>query len=644
MGYNIAVQIAEVIMVKIIKQGAYYQNGKLEKESQAFMTSDKKEKAVKNTISYKILKTHGGKDGGVAFDSLLSDVGASDYDFGILNGILSLGLDKFTVPYTLVGGSSDVVGAGTALNAAQKFGADFVPASVASASYYLAESGAKQGDLILTSYGVTAGAVGAMCVAGSDYDFLAQFLRMPYDLGNKEIIGVYVRGKLRRGVGAIDAGLSFLKAFENIDVSGKIFEFFGAGVQNLSLESRIVIDSIVRETGCLATVWETEDAAPVQPAFYDGGATLDLTRTEPMVSVFDDIYTLEEFLRAEELPCDEDVLCRNNKGEVYLSGGLIDGIVGGTFENIAEFAEILRGSKVTGDYRLYPVSRSVYHELAEGGYLSLLSEEGVTVGEPVNANDLYDAAPACAVAGRYAPLRLDSKTLAISAANGGKLTSALEYKEIKRLRKYTIQKDSYASVYMGAGKPVKNMKADLDYAYAFPAQEPLPENLIAKFSCIYNAVDGEGDWSYTEADGESRYFGGSEKIAKTLGDFTPAKNTQYSYAVAAIEPEDVCYDVCDEKMIAVCIAKSQYSDEEIQMLINEGTIPLMVDKPAFKMDDLLYLEGIAGAIKRKEERIVAKLISKRKMRDIVLTFAPLTDEQRKILLAGGFIGCYKKTK
>ena len=80
------------------------------------------------------------------------------------------------------------------------------------------------------------------------------------------------------------------------------------------------------------------------------------------------------------------------------------------------------------------------------------------------------------------------------------------------------------------------------------------------------------------------------------------------------------------------------------MLVNEGTIPLTVDKLAFKMDDLLYLEGLAGAIKRKEERIVAKLISKRKMRDIVLTFAPLTDEQRKILLAGGFIGCYQKTK
>ena len=631
-------------MVKLIKQGAYYQNGKLEKESQAFMTSDKKEKAIKNTLSYSILKAHAAKEGGVMFDALLSDVGSPDYSLGILKGIVSLGLDKFTLPYTLLAGNADVLSAQSTLEAAKKFGGNYVPANVAAPSFYLTECGAKKGDMLLTSFGATAGAVGAMCVAGSDYDYLSQFLGMPYDLGNKEIIGVYVRGKLRRGVGAIDVGLSFLKALEGTDTTNKIFEFFGSGVQNLSMESRIVIDSIVRETGCLATVWETEDTAPVQPAFYDGGATLDLTRTEPMISVYDEIYTLEEFMSAEELPCDSDLLVRNEKGEIYLRGGLIDGTLGGTFENLAEFAELLRGTKVEGDYRVYPVSRSVYHELAEGGYLSLLSEEGVTVGEPVCANDLYDAAFACAVAGRYASLRLDSKTLGVSASLGGKLTSALEYKEIKRLRRYAVQKETYTGIYLGAGKPVKDMKTDCDYAYAFPEQEQLPENLITKFSCIYNASDGASDWSYVEADGAGRYFEGSDQITKTLGEFKPAKNTQCSYAAAAIEPEDICDDICEEKMIALCITKEEYSPEEIQMLVNEGAVPCTVDKIAFRMDELIYLEGLASAIKNKDKQIAVKQISKRKTRDIVLNFAPLTDEQRKILLAGGFIGCYKKKK
>lgn len=638
-------------MVKVIKQGVYYQNSKIEKESQAFMTSDKKEKAIKNTLSYSILKAHGDK--AITFDSLLSDAGELTYNYEILSGVLSLGLDGFTVPYTIVAGGQDVMSARNEYEAAKKFGGDFVPAGVAGASFYLSESKAKRGEMILTSFGVSAGANGAMCVSGSNYDFLAQFLRMPYALEDKEIVGVFMKGRLRRGVGAVDAGLSFLKAFENIDATDKIFEFCGPGVSNLSMESRIVIDNIVRETGCFATVWETEGAAPKQPAFYDGGVSFDLTRVEPMISVTDDImhpedtkiFTVEEFLNFENLPCKPDLLARNGDGNVCLNGGLIDGIIGGTFENVAEFAEILRGAKVKGDYRVCPVSRSVYKALAESGYLALLCEEDVSVGEVAAANDSYDFVTACAVAGRDAVLRLDARTLAVSALEGGKLTSALEYKkEIKRLRKYTVNKDSYASVYRGAGKPDKNMQT-LDFTYAFPVQEPLPENLLMKFSCVYGTnKERDWDWSYPEADGEGRYFDGSEQIAKALGIFMPAANTRYSYAAASVYPDNVCDDICDEKMIAVCIAKEAYSDEEIKMLVNDGVVPLLAEKINFKIDELLYIEGIAEAIRRKENRVVAKLVTRRKTRDAVLCFAPLTEEQRKILLAGGFIAYYKKKR
>lgn len=124
----------------------------------------------------------------------------------------------------------------------------------------------------------------------------------------------------------------------------------------------------------------------------------------------------------------------------------------------------------------------------------------------------------------------------------------------------------------------------------------------------------------------------------------PAGGTRGSYAVASVCPEDICEEISEEKMVAVCIAKEPYSAEETEALVNDGTVPLLTDKIAYKTDDLLYLEGVAGAIKQKEERIVAKIISKRKIRDVVLNFAPLNEEQRKILLAGGFIGYYSQKK
>ena len=49
-------------MVKLIKQGVYYTEGRVVKEAQAFFTSDKKEAAVRNTLSYAILKAHNAGD------------------------------------------------------------------------------------------------------------------------------------------------------------------------------------------------------------------------------------------------------------------------------------------------------------------------------------------------------------------------------------------------------------------------------------------------------------------------------------------------------------------------------------------------------------------------------------------------------
>lgn len=630
-------------MIKVIKQGIYYQNGKIEKEAQAFMTTDKKEKAVKNTLTYSILKAHGGQTGGVLFDSLLSDVNELDYDRAILSGVQSLGLNGFTIPYTLAAGGADVLCAAAALEAAEAFGGTFVGSGVASASFYLNDCGAKRGDMILTSFGVSAGATGAMCVAGEEYDFLSQCLRMPFALGEKEIVGVFVKGKLRRGVGAIDVGLSFLNAFDEIDARDKIFEFFGPGVANLSLESRIVIDRIVRETECFSTVWETEASAPAQPAFYDGGVGIDLTRVEPMISVSGKIYPLDEFMR-EEISSPESEFLRRVKGEAYLNGGLIDGVVGGTFENIAEFAEILRGAKVGGDYRVCPVSRSVYRELAKSGYLNLLCEEGVSIGEVGAANQLYDLAAACATAGRRALIRLDARTLALSALRGGKLCSALEYeKEIKRIKKYVASQEDY-DVVSFFGKQNEDLKRELGDFEEIPAQEALPENLVSKFVCVYGANDETNDWSYPEADEAGRYFDGDEEIVKAMGSFVPARNTRYSYAAASVYPDEICGAVCKDKMIAICIAKEPYSDREIRSLVNAGAVPLVADKIAYRADEFVYIEGLADAIKRKEDRIMAKLVSKRKVRDVALRFAPLDAEQRKTLLAGGFVGYHKKKR
>ncbi|MDE6274072.1 MAG: hydratase, partial [Clostridiales bacterium] len=72
-------------------------------------------------------------------------------------------------------------------------------------------------------------------------------------------------------------------------------------------------------------------------------------------------------------------------------------------------------------------------------------------------------------------------------------------------------------------------------------------------------------------------------------------------------------------------------------LINWGMIPFTTEKITLKAGDYLYIENIATAIKGGDDRVVAKVFSKGKSYDIALHTGTLTDDERKIILAGCLI-------
>ncbi|MBO5327778.1 MAG: hydratase, partial [Clostridia bacterium] len=82
-------------MVKLIKGGVYYTEGKLLKESVAFMVEAKKQKAIKGTIAYNILSAHNVGDEEnlkIKFDAMASH----DITYvGIIQTAKASGLEKF---------------------------------------------------------------------------------------------------------------------------------------------------------------------------------------------------------------------------------------------------------------------------------------------------------------------------------------------------------------------------------------------------------------------------------------------------------------------------------------------------------------------------------------------------------------------
>ena len=739
-------------MVKLIKQGVYYMDGRIVKESQAFFTQDKKEEAVKNTLSYAILKAHNAGDEEnlkIRFDAIASH----DITYvGIIQTAKASGLTSFPIPYTLTNCHNSLCAVGGTINeddhvfglsAAQKYGGDYVPAHLAVIHQYMRECAAKCGAMILGSDSHTRyGALGTMAVGEGGPELVKQLLKQTYDVKRPPVIAVYLKGRLRKGVGPQDVAIALVKAaFASGFVKNKILEFVGPGIANLSMDYRIGIDVMTTETTCLSSIWETDEKTHeyfaihgregdykelkvTQPAYYDGAVTIDLSRVEPMIALPfhpSNAYTIREFLanpveilkkveeQGRKIKGDDSFTLTDKvrDGKVYVDQGVIAGCAGGGYENVAEAAEILRGGSVgTGAFALsvYPASQPVYKALTEGGYVSTLFDAGVIVktafcGPCFGAGDV-PANNALSIRhttrnfenregskpaqGQLAAVALmDARSIAATAANGGVLTSALDYNYNKRIRKYRFDGKIYENrVYHGVGNP--DPAAQLVYGpniADWPEQIALDKNLLMKVvSVLKDPVtttdelipSGETssyrsnpmklaefalsrkDPGYVArakavmADEKARRETGAlpEEVSKDLGGFVPGEGTIYGSVVVSNKPGDGSAREqaasCQRVLGGVANICIEYATKRYRSnLINWGMLPFTAKKIDLKVGDYLCIPNIADAVATGEERVVAKVISGGKTHDIALELGTLTAEERKILLAGCLINYNK---
>ena len=739
-------------MVKLIKSGVYYMEGRIVKESQAFMTSDKKERAQKNTVTYSVLKAHNEGDGEnlrIRFDEITSH----DITYvGIIQTAKASGLKEFPIPYTLTNCHNSLCAVGGTINeddhvfglsAAKKYGGDYVPAHLAVIHQYMRECSAKCGAMILGSDSHTRyGALGTLAVGEGGPELVKQLLKQTYDVKRPDTVVVYLKGKLRKGVGPQDVALDLIRAtFASGFLKNKILEFVGPGIEGLSMDYRNGIDVMTTETTCLSSIWETDEKTreyyrehgregaykkltAVQPAYYDGAVVIDLSRVEPMIALPfhpSNAYTIREFLenplellkKAEEqgrkIKGDDGFTLTDKvkDGKVYVDQGVIAGCAGGTYENIAEAAEILKGKSVgAGGFALnvYPASQPVYKCLTENGYSAMLMESGAILktafcGPCFGAGDV-PATGALSVRhttrnfenregskpaqGQLAAVALmDARSIAATAANGGVLTSALDYEYSKRIKKYKFDGKIYASrVYHGIGKPQKSEELVYGPNIAdWPEQIALGKHLLMKVVSVLkdpvtttDELIPSGETSsyrsnpfklsgFALSRKDPAYVGRAKavreeelsrretgalpaSVLKELGGFVPEEGTIYGSVVVSNKPGDGSAREqaasCQRVLGGVANICKEYATKRYHSnLVNWGMLPFTCEKPDFKTGDYVYVAEIADAVKRGENRVVAKVISKGKVRDIVLSLADFTDDEKAILLAGCLINFNK---
>ena len=471
---------------------------------------------------------------------------------GIIQTARASGLEKFPIPYVLTNCHNSLCAVGGTINeddhmfgltCAKKYGGIYVPPHQAVIHQFAREMLSGGGKMILGSDSHTRyGALGTMAMGEGGPELVKQLLNKTYDIKMPGVVGVYMTGTPRKGVGPQDIALAIIgEVFDRGYVKNKVMEFVGPGVANLSVDYRIGVDVMTTETTCLSSIWRTDDKVreyydihgrveeyrelnPADVTYYDGMIEINLDEIKPMIAMPfhpSNTYTIEE-LNANLMDILDDCEKRAKvsldgqveftlkdkvrNGKLYVDQGIIAGCAGGGYENITDAADILRGTSIGADeftLSVYPASTPIYMQLVKNGCVADLMETGAIVktafcGPCFGAGDTpSNNGFSIRHSTRNFPNRegsklqngqissvalMDARSIAATAANKGYLTAATDldvnYTKPKYFFDSTIYKNRVFDSH-GVADPSVEIKFGPNIK-DWPAMSPLPENLVLK--------------------------------------------------------------------------------------------------------------------------------------------------------------------
>ena len=635
------------------------------------------------------------------------------------------------------------------LSAAKKYGGIYVPANQSVIHSYGREQMAKGGAMLLGSDSHTRyGALGTMAVGEGGPELAKQLLKNTWDVKYPKVVLIYLTGTPKRGVGPHDVAIALVKAtFESGFVNNCVLEFAGPGIKPLPIDFRNGIDVMTTETTCLSSIWETDEVTegfykahqraedykelhPADGAYYDKYIEIDLSKVEPMIALPfhpSNAWTIHEFLEnAEEILAgvEADARKRFPKADIHLTDkihdggvwadqGVIAGCSGGLFDNIAEAADILRGGSCgNGAFTLdvYPTSVPVSLELTKIGATADLLQTGAVI-KPSFCGPCFGAGDVPSHNGlslrhttRNFPNRegskpgegqfagvclMDSRSIAATALNGGKITAATDVDYEPIAHEYHFDKGVYdRRLYYGFGKADPNVELVMGPNITdWPKVQPLQNHILLELAAVLrdpvtttDELIPSGETSsyrsnplrlaeFTLSRREPQYVARAKAVAaveaERLAGKTPEKlvsilnhvgngaaladETQFGSCIFANKPGDgsareqaascqkvlgglanICYEFATKRYRSNCI--------------NWGILPFTLDEGTpfpYEAGDYLFIPGVPKAIAQGEEDIHATVIRKDgTTEDILLHIRGLTDDEKDIILDGCLMNYY----
>lgn len=234
------------------------------------------------------------------------------------------------------------------------------------------------------SHTPTAGGVGSLAIGAGGLNVAAAMAGEPFTLKCPKVVGVRLTGKLSPWVSAKDVILELLKRVDVKGGVGKVFEYFGPGVETLSVPERATITNMGTETGATTSIFPSDDITrqwfeaqgraeqwvrlEADDEDYDEIIEIDLSEVEPMVALPHSPGNVKRVRDVEGMEVQQVTIgsCTNS-----------------SLRDLKIVAQILKGRTISPNLSLLinPGSRQVVEHLVESGEYNYLVDAGARIIE-----------------------------------------------------------------------------------------------------------------------------------------------------------------------------------------------------------------------------------------------------------------------
>ncbi|MGC9554146.1 MAG: aconitate hydratase [Thermoplasmatota archaeon] len=235
------------------------------------------------------------------------------------------------------------------------------------------------------SHTPTAGGVASLAIGAGGLNVAAAMAGEPFTVKCPQVVGVRLTGKLPEWVSAKDVILELLRRVDVKGGVGKVYEYFGPGVNSLSVPERATITNMGTETGATTSIFPSDavtqkflkaqgrgdqwrELKADSEGDYDQVIEIDLSQVEPLVALPHSPGKVKPVREEEGMEVQQVAIgsCTNS-----------------SLRDLKMAAQILKGQTVAPnlDLLVNPGSRQVVEHLVKSGEYNYLVEAGARIIE-----------------------------------------------------------------------------------------------------------------------------------------------------------------------------------------------------------------------------------------------------------------------